>query len=212
MSNPLGKQNELFANAGGFWINEVSNGADTGLWGIQSGLKHTFADKSILISGVSLYSFGNIEGSGPLIGTGFQGNSNAGGLFVSDYDTAEIFGEYGFMLGQTPAAAYASYVKNTSASTSQDTGWLIGGKLGKCKDPGSWEFSYDYRDIEADALLGALNDSDFIGGGTNGKGHRFGLTYQIAKNVQGAATYFLNEKGNDNHDYNRLQADLVFKF
>jgi hypothetical protein len=208
----ISKQDELFANAGGFYINEVSDGADTSLWGAQSGIKHTFADKSTLIGGISYYSLGNIESSSPLIGTGFQGNSNAGGLFVSDFDTAEIFGEYSFTIGQTPTAAFASYVNNTSASTSEDTGWLIGGKLGKCKDPGSWEFSYDYRDIEADALLGALNDSDFIGGGTNGKGHRFGLTYQLAKNVQGAATYFLDEKGNDKHNYDRLQADLVFRF
>ena len=208
----LGGSDEFFANGGGFWINEVSGGADTGLWGIQGGLKHTFTDKSMLTGGASYYSYGNIENSGALIGSGFQGNSNSAGRYVSDYDIAEVFGEYGFKLGQTPAAAFASYVKNTSASTSQDTGWLAGGKLGKCQDLGSWELSYDYRDIEADAVLGALNDSDFIGGGTNGKGHRFGFTYQLAKNLQGALTYFLDDKGNDSHDYNRLQADLVFKF
>ena len=208
----LGENDELFANGGGFWVNEVSSGADTGLWGMQGGLKHTFADKSTLTGGASYYSYGNINGSGPLIGTGFQGNSNAGSLYTNDYDVAEVFGEYGFKIGQTPAAAFASYVKNTSASTSQDTGWLVGGKLGKCKDKGSWEFSYDYRNLEADAVLGAFSDSDFVGGGTNGKGHRFGYTYQLAKNLQGALTYCLDDKSNDNHGYNRLQADLVFKF
>ena len=208
----IGASDEFFANGGGFWVNEVSGGADTGLWGIQSGIKHKFEDKSTLTGGASYYCYGNIAGSSALIGSGFQGNSNSAGIYVSDYDIAEVFGEYGFALGERPAAAFASYVKNTSASTSQDTGWLVGGKLGKCKDPGSWEVSYDYRDIEADAVLGALNDSDFIGGGTNGKGHRFGFTYQLAKNLQGALTYFLDDKGNDSHDYNRLQADLVFKF
>ena len=208
----LGENDELFANGGGFWVNEVSGGADTELWGIQGGLKHKFADKSTLTGGASYYSYGNINGSGPLIGTGFQGNSNAGSLYTNDYDIAEVFGEYGFKLGQTPAAAFVSYVKNTSASTTQDTGWLIGGKLGKCKDPGSWEFSYNYRNLEADAVLGAFSDSDFVGGGTNGKGHRFGYTYQLAKNLQGALTYFLDDKSNDSHGYNRLQADLVFKF
>ncbi|MDD5459613.1 MAG: putative porin [Phycisphaerae bacterium] len=208
----LGENDELFANGGGFWVNEVSSGADTGLWGMQGGLKHTFANKSTLTGGASYYSYGNINGSGPLIGTGFQGNSNASSLYTNDYDVAEVFGEYGFKIGQTPAAAFASYVKNTSASTSRDTGWLVGGKLGKCKDKGSWEFSYDYRNLEADAVLGAFSDSDFVGGGTDGKGHRFGYTYQLAKNLQGALTYFLDDKSNDNHGYNRLQADLVFKF
>lgn len=208
----LGESDELFANGGGFWINEVSSGADTSLWGMQAGLKHKFANKTTLTGGASYYSYGNIEGSSALIGSGFQGNPNSASKYLSDYDITEIFGEYGFKLGETPAAAFASYVKNTSASTTQDTGWLIGGKLGKCKDPASWEFSYDYRDLEADAVLGALSDSDFIGGGTNGKGHRFGFTYQLAKNLQGAQTYFLDEKANDNHDYGRLQTDLIFKF
>ncbi len=211
-TKPLTEQDEVFVNGGGFYVNEVSGGADTSLWGIQGGLKHTFENKSTLTGGASYYSYGNIEGSGPLVGSGFQGNSNAGGLYVSDYDIAEVFGEYGFKCGQTPAALFADYAKNTSASTSEDTGWLVGGKIGKCKDPGSWELSYDYRDLEADAVLGAFNDSDFIGGGTNGKGHCFGGKYQLAKNVQANLTYFLDEKGNDNHNYDRLMLDLLFKF
>jgi hypothetical protein len=124
-SKTIGENDELFTNGGGFWVNEVASGADTSLWGIQGGLKHKFADKSILTGGMSYYSYGNIEGSLPLIGTGFQGNSNSAGKYISDYDTAEIFGEYGFTIGKTPTAAFASYVKNTSASTSEDTGWLV---------------------------------------------------------------------------------------
>ena len=61
-------------------------------------------------------------------------------------------------------------------------------------------------------LLVYSADSDFLGGGTNGKGHRIGYTYQLAKNLQGVLTYFRDEKGNDEHNYNRLQADLIFKF
>jgi len=202
----------LFFNGGGFYIDEVSGGADTSLWGLQAGLKHTFKDESYLLGGVSKYCYSNIEGHGPLIGSGFQGNSNAGSLYTSDYDLAELFGEYGFNMGETPAAAFANYVQNTVASGGEDTGWLIGGKLGKAKKPGSWELSYDYRDLEADAVVGAFNESDFIGGGTNGKGHRFGGIYQLAKNVQAALTYYMDKKGSDEHDYNRLQADLMFKF
>ena len=208
----IGDNDELFTNGGGFWVNEVSGGADTSLWAIQGGLKHKFADKSTLTGGAGYYNYGNIEGSDALIGTGFQGNFNAGGKYLSDYDIAQIFGEYGFKIGETPAAVFVDYVNNTSACTSQDTGWLAGGKYGKCKDVGSWEFAYNYRDIQADAVLGAFNDSDFIGGGTNGKGHWFGYTYQLAKNLQGTLTYFLDDKGDDDHHYDRLQADLVFKF
>ncbi len=209
---PLGENDELFVNGGGFWVNEVSDGADTSLWGIQGGLKHKFADKSTLTGGVSNYVYGNIQYSGPLVGTGFQGNSNADDKYISKYNLLEAFGEYSFTLGKTPATVFGSYVNNTSAATSQDTGWLVGGRFGKCKNPGSWEILYDYRDIEADAVLGVFTYSDFIGGGTNGRGHEIGCIYQVAKNVQGVATYLLNEKGYDKHDYNRFMVDLVFKF
>jgi hypothetical protein len=133
-------------------------------------------------------------------------------MYSNDYDLAELFGEYGFKYGDKPAALFANYVKNTVASGGDDAGWLIGGKLGKCKAPGSWQVSYDYRELDADAVLGAFNDSDFIGGGTNGEGHRFNFAYQLAKNLQGALTYFLDQKADDDHDYNRLQADVIFKF
>ncbi|KKL06954.1 hypothetical protein LCGC14_2590870 [marine sediment metagenome] len=66
----------------------------------------------------------------------------------------------------------------------------------------------------ADAVVGGLNDSDFIDGGTNGKGHKFGYKYQLTKNMQGAITFLTNEKNaNTTEDnYKRLQADLIFKF
>ena len=76
-----------------------------------------------------------------------------------------------------------------------------------------WEASYNYRDLEADAVVGIFSDSDFIGGGTNGKGHRFNFAYQLAKNFEAGLTYFLNERKNTDDDkYRRLQADLIFKF
>jgi hypothetical protein len=65
-------------------------------------------------------------------------------------------------------------------------------------------------------VVGAFSDSDFVNGGTNGKGHRFGLTYQLAKNVQGGISYFMDEKANSagkvEDDYNRLQVDVMVKF
>lgn len=211
-SRLFGEKDRLFFNGGAFYIDEVSQGADTSLWTVQGGLKHVFADHSSLLAGAGFYSYGNMQGHGPLIGSGFQGNSNAGGSYISDYDIAEVFGEYAFKIDETPAAAFATYVKNTSAETPQDTGWLVGGKYGKCTAPGTWELSYDYRDLQADAVLGAFSDSDFVGGGTDGRGHRFGAVYQLAKNTQAGLNYFLNEKNNGSRDYNRLQLDLLFKF
>jgi hypothetical protein len=66
--------------------------------------------------------------------------------------------------------------------------------------------------VEKDAVAGVLTDSDFIGGGTDGKGHMLSGKYQLTKNIQAGLTYFITQKGDNNDDYRRLQADLGFKF
>ncbi len=44
--------------------------------------------------------------------------------------------------------------------------------------------------------------------------HVLGSKYQLAKNVQAALHYFINEKNADStkDDFRLLQADLIFKF
>jgi hypothetical protein len=206
---------------GGFWVDE--NGgttADPSLFGAQAMITHAMANSDKVIGGVSYYDFGGIQGYGSLRGTwggsGFLGNSNDGSVFISDYDVFEAFGEYATQCGNTPVSFFGNWIQNVDAATSEDTGWLIGTKINKCSTPGTWEFSYNYRDVEADATVGALSDSDFVGGGTDGKGHTLGAKYQIKKNVQAAVTYFHNEDranaAGRSLDYRRLQADLLFKF
>ncbi|MFH1613954.1 MAG: putative porin [Planctomycetota bacterium] len=198
---------------GAFWLRERSTDADTSIFGIQGLLKHKLSDDSHILGGISYYDFGNIQGQS-LSGISASGNTTSGGLYVNDYDILEGFAEYGFKLGDVPASVFGSYVNNIAASTSEDTAWLIGAKYNKAKKPGSWEVSYNYRDVEKDAAVGGLCDSDFIGGGTDGTGHVLGFKYQLAKNVQAGLSYFMNEKNasSTRNDYKLLQADLVFKF
>jgi len=218
----LNKQTGLYLNGGGFWVNEESSSADASLWGIQAYVKHQFGEPCYLLAGVSYFDYGNIQGHGSfadewdgehdLFGnSGMTGDPNA---FESDFDLLELFVEYGTEIGGMPVAVWGDWVKNTVAVSSEDTGWLVGGKINKAKDPGTWEFSYDYRDIELDAVVGQFNDSDFIGGGTGGQGHRFTFTYALAKNTQAALTYFDNEFDGrkSDEDYDRLQADIKLKF
>jgi hypothetical protein len=218
----LTDSDKFFVNGGGFWASQNGGAAyattevpSVGLWGIQGGVTHTFEDKSALTGGAGYFTYGNIQGSGPLVGSSFFGNSNSGGnnpVYTNEYGIAELFGEYDFNLGDTPAAVFADYANNTQATSSGDEAWLVGASYGKCTDPGTWQLQYDYREVDADAVVGAFNDSDFIGGGTNGKGHRFGAAYQLTKNVQGVLNYFLDKRGSNDADYNRLEADLNFKF
>ena len=195
------------------WLAERSTDADTSIFGVQGLLKHELLGDSHILGGVSYYDFGNIQGK-TLAGISANGNSTTGGVYNNDYDILEGFSEYGFMIGELPSAIYGSYLRNMVSSNSGDTAWIVGARYNKAKDPGSWEASYNYRDVQRDAVVGGLNDSDFIGGGTDGSGHVFGFKYQLAKNVQAGVKYYLNEKNSSTSedDYQLLQADLVFKF
>lgn len=211
---PFGEHDKLYINGGGFWAEESGSGIDQSLWGAQTYLKHNFENKDYLVAGASYFDYGNTKGQATIYdSTDSYGNSvDSSGRYANDYDIVEGFVEYGFKVADRPMAVFGNYIQNVASTASEDTGWLIGCKLNKAKKPGSWELSYNYRDLEADAVIGVFSDSDFIGGGTNGKGHQFGLKYQLAKNLQAALTYFLNERGSNDDDYKRLQADLIFKF
>ena len=142
-------------------------------------------------------------------------HGNAGEpVYASDYDLIRVVRRTRHRGRQAAGGGLGDWIENTVASTDQDTGWLIGASLNKVKDPGSWQFDYDYREIDADALVGQFNDSDFVGGGTAGKGHRFSFAYQLTKNVAPALTFYDAQYWgrNNNDDYGRLQADIVVKF
>ena len=96
-------------------------------------------------------------------------------------------------------------------------GWQAlktGSRSGRPKKLGGSEIRWIYRVVRSDAVLGIFNDSDFIGGGTDGKGHELGIDFQVAKSVMAAATYFINDRKvtGDKEGFNRLQLDLNLKF
>lgn len=223
----LNENLDLFVNAGGMWIEESSSNADASLFGIQGGLSHSLDDAK-LTWGASYFKYGNIKNSKTFYDTtdGF-GNSTyvlptgPGGsnetYYLYNYELLEMFGEYAMKMGDKPLTFYGDYVLNTASGVSADTGWLLGAKYNKAKAPGTWQVGYEYRDIEKDAVAGVFTDSDFVGGGTDGKGHKFSVGYAVAKNATLNGTYFMTEKdvdgdGNRDDDYDRLQLDLSVKF
>ena len=115
-----------------------------------------------------------------------------------------------------PVSIYGQTVKNNDASTDFDSGYLYGISFGKAKNPKTFEVGYRFAELEKDAVLGCLTDSDRWGGGTDGKGHKVYGKYQIAKNFQVGLTYFMDEKkisdASKTTDYNRMQADLIYSF
>ncbi len=215
-TSELSDSTALLVNGGGFYVNEEDDGADTSLWGLQGAIDHEMPDTSNLLVGVSYYYYGNLEGEAAVFDDDFFGNSFvevAGpNVYEHDYRLLEGFVEYDFEAGDVPMSLYGNYVVNTTSGVSEDTGWMVGTKLLDAEKPGDMEFGYSYRELQADAVLGTYSDSDFIGGGTNGKGHQFGVKYKVAKNMDAGLTYFLNDKGDDDDRFDRVQFDLKFKF
>lgn len=210
---------EAFGGAYGFWVLERKAEGDSGLFGVQGGLKKKFTafdDKAHVLGGLSYYDFGNIQGEAPFFnadGDDFGNSLDGAGALAEDFDLFETFGEFGFRVKKVPVTLFADYVTNTAASSDND-GWSVGFKVGKAKKPGSWQFRYLYKEVEKDAVVGGFTDSDFGGGGTDVEGHEINVAYQIAKNWQVALSYFNNDTGisGDEEDYERVQVDLKFKF
>lgn len=211
----------FFAHGLGTWLEGDSRNGTEFAWVAQGGMNMKFENGSKLMFGAG-YSEFNISGRTPVYGDpdDFYGNSFVvnpvtGELeFKYDYTNVELFGEYSFKLGGKSVALFANYTVNTDADEN-DTGYLAGFKYGSAKDKGDWDFTYFYENLEADATVGLVSDSDFGGGGTDARGHVLSGTYAFHKAWNFKATYFINEvdlaKGK-NTDYDRLQLDLNFKF
>ncbi len=209
---------------GAFWLDERESDADAGYFGIQGMLKRKFDNGSHLLGGLSYYDIGNVD-SKTVGGVTLQGNTTVAGsspaTYKYDFDIVEGFAEYGWKYNGMPVAVFANYLENTAAPSGLNTAYSIGAQLNKAKKPGSWQLKASYREVESDAAFGGLSDSDFIDGGTGGKGWVLGGKYQFTKKIQGALTYFINDRdrrssdasgGSGSQNFNRLQADLIFKF
>ena len=207
---------QFFADGIGTWL-ESDSAKNTELaWLAQAGFKASPGDNAQLRAGVGYHQI-NAAGHQSFFGDNdFFGNScdPVTQTYLYDYHGLEGFAELGFHLFDHPATAYADVVRN-QAAPQFDTGYIFGLKLGSAKDAGNWELGWAYEDLEADAVLGLLTDSDFGGGGTDAKGHILTGTYAIRKNFNTKFTYFINQMdGNlgQEKDFDRLQLDLNFKF
>ncbi len=204
----------FFAN-GAFMFLESDDRAGSqdaeSFWGAQLGFTASLAENLQLIAGASYYDI-PVAGSKPFFGNDDFGNTLAmDGTYLNDYEEVELFAELQTKVGALPLSFFVDWVENQDADD-EETGFSSGLQLGKAKDQGSWELAYIYQDLEADAVLGLTTDSDFGDGGTGNKGHIIKGAYALGKNTSFGVTYFINEKGSLETDYDRLQVDLQFKY
>lgn len=205
----------LFARTVAFWIDERPIDSDAMLLGGQGGYRMMIGDGAELTFGMSYYDYTHAQGFPPFFLGLAQGNSVDGaGNLINDYDLAELFAELNMELGGQPLELFVDIVNNTAADA-YESGFAFGARWRDASAPGSWEIGWVYEDLEADAVIANFTDSDFAGGGTDGRGHAFRGVYAFRDNVDFTGTLFINERGEaagNERDYDRLQLDVNFRF
>lgn len=227
----------VFLNAGGFILQENSAASDPTVYVLQPGVDVKMGNLNIKAA-VAYYTFSDVKGKALKFSKN-GGNTRStppslndpdksgtpqptiGGLLY-DYDVIspaiEIAVKMGGMLPH--AALFGEYVNNSDPSN-DNTGFLVGLEFGakKVEDAGQWQFAYMYRELEKDAWLDILPDSDFAGGKTGYNGHEVIVQVGLKKNVVFGLDYYYymaerikNNLGTKNKTEDVLQADVMMKF
>lgn len=208
----------IFATFFGNWLeSDTRKSNDAFAWGLQGGVAFNLGSAK-LTTALAYYDFPT-AGKSAFFDDDFFGNSSVDGVYLYNYEMIELGADIDMNLFGMPFSFYANYVQNQDAGD-YDTGWRAGARVGKARARGDWEVAYHYQDLEADAVLGLLSDSDFAGGGTDGKGHIVKGAYGINKQWKVGLTWFIdNEAGEKNLadeggalSYDRIMLDTVFKF
>ncbi len=210
---------EPFVRGALFWVEERSADEDSLMTGGQAGLKVDVADDALyVLAGGRYLDHVRIKGSetywDPEDSFGNSATADPNGIlsYDHDYNLAGGFLELGGKAGGVHWAAFGDFVRNV-ATSDDNTAWLAGASIGKCKEALDICTRYSYRRVERDALVAIFADSNFNGGGTDGKGHEVNLGVQLANPVRALISYFNNERNLDQpQNYQRVQVDLSGKF
>lgn len=204
---------------------ENSGSDDVILTGAQLNLNAGLMGGDLAVNlGAGVFEYSNIKGHKTLYNNnkGF-GNSTTSvdpnpaldgdeyKLYNNGYHITEFYVEVTTKSLGVPMTLFYDSANNDSVST-KGAASKMGLIVGKAKEKGSWAFRVLSREVEADSVLGVFTDSDFRGGGTNGKGLELGADYKLADNVETSFTWFQNEQSVDNGaKYQRAQLDFAFK-
>jgi hypothetical protein len=207
--------NRFFGVLGGFNIEERATSSDSMLFAAQLGTTFDFGKASKITAGIGYFGYTNTIGNKPFFFGIPLGNSvDLEGNYVYEYKDTEIFAEYDTKLGNWPLQVFAHIAKNNEVRD-ENTAYAVGAKIGAVKDNGSIALSWTYMDIEADSVIAAFNDSDFAGALTNSSGHLIKIGYGLTRNIALGGTFYINRLQRiigEEHDYNRMQLDIEFKF
>jgi len=142
--------------------------------------------------------------------------TDAFGLYLYDFEVFNVFGSATFEVSDMPLTVFADWIKNDAADDF-DQGFEIGAQLGEAKKRGSWQVKAYYEELEANATLGFLSNSNFGGGGTAGEGYVVAAKYATTDTTTIGFTYFDVDKDPDQifgpeFDIKTFQLDFGFKY
>jgi hypothetical protein len=177
-------------------------------------------DTMRLTIGASINDFSNEEQqlpSPPEVLVGLRGNGNT----TDAFRLYEGFGQLDVIGLPLPLSLYGQYVVNDASRDflgvedgGEDTAWLLGLRTNLV----GIALDYSYRDVERNAVVGTLTDSDFASGYTGSSGHKLKAQYDFLKNFNLTVSWFLTESDAasrlkpDDAEVQTLMIDLNAKF
>jgi hypothetical protein len=245
--------NTFRLNAGAFVLDEIGAGtADPFLYGAQVRWDGKWLPHWEVNAGVGAFVIDESESLStnavPNINVGNTREAAQNGRLAYHYNpvvadlgltyTLEAFPMGGVYNGPFPIRVAGEVMHNPAAPT-RNSGWWGGVFFGKSGKRGTWDLSYRYKFLEADAQYEEFVDSDFgafypstagsnfaLGSGyragTNLKGHIVRASYSPAHSLTFGVTYFLVEllqedafvgaTQDDDTKMGRLQVDAIWKF
>jgi hypothetical protein len=214
--SPKLSEMQLEFRAGHYVIEERTTSSESYLIGAQALTRiNLLPDKWRLILGSSFYPYRHVAGKSFFgAGSNRRGNSTVTtGLYSEEYRLGEAFLESTFFVRNLPLTLGYQLVKNI-ALKKENFGWLGSFRVGRIKEKGDWEAQAFYRVLDRDAVLGAFNEGDFAGGGTNVKGYDARVAHAIRDNIRGVLVYINSENNisGASSSYKRYRADLILSF
>tara|TARA_B100000959_G_scaffold136710_1_gene143812 strand:+ start:2818 stop:3657 length:840 start_codon:yes stop_codon:yes gene_type:complete len=205
-------KDNIFGNIGFFKFDESSS-KTSNILGFQIGLSNKITNQTSYKVALAQYNFDDIKGraasditwNGKIFGNPVDANNN----YLNNYNITNLSAEIKTTLGMgaIPTTIFLDFARNSKAHEN-DLGFQIGTKL-TLSD--LWNVVYLYKDVENNAVFGALTHSDFGGGGVGHKGHQLNVGYIFSKKLSIELTWFDNKKKME-IDYKKAFIDLKYKF
>ena len=205
-------EGDIFGNIGFFKFDESSS-KTSNILGFQIGLSNKITNQTSYKIALAQYNFDDIKGrsasditwNGNIFGNPVDANNN----YLNNYNVTNFSAEIQTKLGTEtiPTTIFLDFARNSEAHEN-DLGFQIGAKL-TLSD--LWNVAYLYKDVEKNAVFGALTHSDFGGGGVGHKGHQLNVGYTFSKKLSIEFIWFDNKK-EMKIDYKKAFFDLKYKF